>query len=87
MGGQIIGLKLEEPTTPTPGGNEKVDQRLLHRILLWNSHDCGPSTTSQASSNLKINADEFEFLMRGCRWQLTQAKQGPQMCFVGLQSL
>lgn len=56
--------KLEECSTPTPGGNERVDQCLLHRILLWNSHDCGPSTTSQASSNLKINADEFGvFLM------------------------
>ena len=56
--------KLEQCSTSTPGGNESIDQRLLCRILLWNSHDRGPSTISQTSSDLKINAVEFGvFLM------------------------
>lgn len=73
--------KLEQCSTSTPGGNESIDQRLLCRILLWNSHDRGPSTISQTSSDLKINAVEFGvFLMWGCKWQLT-GQAGPTDVF------
>lgn len=59
----------------------RVDQHLVHRILLWNSHDHWPSTTSQTSSDLKINAVEFgAFLMWGCKWQLTR-QVGPTDVF------
>lgn len=73
--------KLEECSTSSPGRNERVDQHLVHRILLWNSHDHWPSTTSQTSSDLKINAVEFgAFLMWGCKWQLTR-QVGPTDVF------